>query len=330
MKDNLSNRIYLDKDDKELFDSAWSTAREAHGNEFTFYLPGMVKYGQERGRYPILSITGERCELQCEHCKGRLLSPMIKVTKPEELFEKCIRLEKANAHGVLLSGGSNLEGRLPWKKYYDTIDKINKMTSLYISAHVGFPDLETCRELKRAGVRQALLDVMGDDETASRIYHLNGLDTVLSAMEAISQSGLEFIPHVVAGLFYGKIQAEVTALEMISAMKPAALVIVVLTPLKKTPMSDYDPPSSLDVARLIAKARIMLPETPIALGCERPRNRQGTVLERLTIRAGATRMAVWSDEAINDAVELGLSPGFRELAVRLNSCRISNSRSLYE
>lgn len=306
-----SDRFCLDKDDRALFEKAWTTAREAHGNEFTFYLPGMVRYGQERGKYPIISVTGEQCELQCEHCKGRLLSPMIKVSTPEELLEKCLRLEKAKAHGVLLSGGSNLEGRLPWEKYYDTIDKINKMTSLYISAHVGFPDLETCKELKRAGVRQALMDVMGDDETASRIYHLNGLDTVLSAMEAVSQSGLEFIPHVVAGLFYGKIQSEVKALEKIRDMKPSGLVIVALTPMKKTPMSEHPPPSSLDVARLIAKARIMMPEIPISLGCERPRNREGTALERLAIRAGATRMAVWSDEAINDAVELGLSPRYQ-------------------
>jgi hypothetical protein len=297
--------------DKILLDAAWQTGRKAHGDEFTFYLPGMVRYGQDRGQYPAISITSGHCELQCEHCKGRLLAPMSKVSGPDALVEKCIRLSQAGALGVLLSGGSNLEGRLPWQRYYEAIDRVRRETSLFISAHVGFPDVGTCEELKRAGVRQALIDVIGDEETASRVYHLKGLGTVRSALTAISESGLEFVPHVVAGLFFGNIKGEVKALEMISGMKPAALVMVVLTPLKKTPMAGLAPPSSLEVARLIAQARLMMPETPISLGCERPRNRDGALLERLALRAGVTRMAVWSQEAIVDAQALGLRPRFQ-------------------
>lgn len=54
-----------------------------------------------------------------------------------------------------------------------------------------------------------------------------------------------------------------------------------------------------------------MPETPISLGCERPRNRDGMVLETLALRAGATRMAVWSEEAIDDARTLGLRLRFQ-------------------
>lgn len=48
---------------------------------------------------------------------------------------------------------------------------------------------------------------MGDEETASRIYHLKGLGVVRSAMGSISKSGLQFVPHVVVGLFFGNIKA---------------------------------------------------------------------------------------------------------------------------
>lgn len=303
---NITSDLMLAREDRTLLEAAWHTARKTHGDEFTFYLPGMVRWGRDRGQYPALSITAGHCGLQCEHCKGRLLAPMIKVSGPEELVERCIRLERAGALGVLLSGGADLEGRLPWERYYEAIRHIRKDTSLFISAHVGFPDLKTCLELKRAGVSQALIDVIGDEETASRIYHLKGLETVRFAMGAISESGLQFVPHVVAGLFFGNIKAEVRALEMISSLRPTALVMVVLTPLRKTPMAGFLPPSPLEVARLIAQARLMMPETPISLGCERPRNRDGTLLERLALRAGATRMAVWSEEAIEDARAFGL------------------------
>ena len=91
----------------------------------------------------------------------------------------------------------------------------------------------------------------------------------------------------------------------------AALVIVVLSPLKKTPMALEKPPSPADVGRLIAKARIRLPDLPISLGCERPRNEDGKKLEKLAILAGANRMAVWSEETLEDIRALGLKPRFQ-------------------
>ena len=298
-------------DERALFHAAWETARANHGNDFTFYLPGMIKYGNRRGQYPAISITGESCRLMCEHCKGRLLEPMIKISQPDELVKKCHRLYKSGSLGILLSGGSDHKGRLPWERYFDAIRKIKHETDLHISAHTGFPDQKTCRQLKDAGVNQALIDVMGDRETAIRIYHLDSLKQVLEALDSMAQSGLQLIPHIVAGLFYGKLRAEYRALEIIQRYRPSALVIVVLSALKGTPMAGVTPPSPLEIGRLIARARLLMPEIPISLGCERPRTREGWLVERLAILAGANRMAVWSEEAIKEAENLGLTPRFQ-------------------
>jgi uncharacterized radical SAM superfamily protein len=184
-------------------------------------------------------------------------------------------------------------------------------TGLYLSAHVGFPDIDTCRQLKKSGLRQALLDVMGDEETASRVYHLKGLETVEEALESISQSGLELAPHIVAGLHFGRIRGEEKALDMLNRHDPAVLVVVVLTGLKGTAMAGIKPPTPLEVARLIARARLLMPRLPISLGCERPRNKEGTELEKLALRAGITRMAVWSEEVLEEALSLGLRPRFQ-------------------
>jgi hypothetical protein len=161
------------------------------------------------------------------------------------------------------------------------------------------------------GIRQALLDVIGDEETASRVYHLKGLETVKAALQSISQSGLQLAPHIVAGLHYGRMKGEEKALQMLSTHNPSVLVVVVLTGLKATPMDGVKPPSPLEVARLIAKARLLMPSVPISLGCERPRSKQGIELEMLALRAGITRMAVWSEEALEEASRLGLSPRFQ-------------------
>jgi len=301
----------MSPEDEHLFEQAFREARATHGTEITFYLPGMIRYENQRGRYPAVSVTGNQCELQCEHCKGRLLDPMIPVTEPDDLIQKAVYLQERGAYGILLSGGSDRWGRLPWERYLHAIREVEETTGLYLSAHVGFPDLETCRQLKKSGVRQALLDVMGDEETASQVYHLKSLQTVKEALESISQSGLQLAPHIVAGLHYGRIKGEEEALQILSRHHPVVLVVVVLTGLKGTPMAGIKPPSPLEVARLIAKARLLMPHLPISLGCERPRNKLGTELEKLALRAGITRMAVWSEEILEEALRLGLRPRFQ-------------------
>jgi uncharacterized radical SAM superfamily protein len=316
--DTSAFQMSLSPEDRELFKAAWKKARANHGNTFTFYLPGMIRYGKIRGRYPAISLTGNRCDLKCEHCKGKLLEPMLKAEGPDHLIEMSRKLAGNGAHGILLTGGSDLQGRLPWERYAKAIEKIGRETDLFMSAHTGFPDRESCEILEQAGVKQALTDVMGGEQTATRVYHLAGLKQVFDSLEEIKKSRLEFVPHIVAGLWYGKINAEYEALKIISGYRPTALVIVVLTPLKGTPMEGVTPPSPLEIARLIATARLMMPKVPISLGCERPRDRQGWMMEKLAIRAGATRMAVWSEEAIHEAEDLGLTPRFQSTCCSLS------------
>jgi len=309
MKKDSDNRIQ--KKDRKLFDQAWKVTRENHGSNFTFYLPGIIRYGKMRGLYPALSLTGDRCQLLCEHCKGLLLKPMIKATDPETLITKCLKLAHSGHSGVLLSGGSDLEGRLPWKKFYQAIQKIKTETDLFVSVHSGFLDFSTAVALKEAGVDQALTDIMGDEETAKKIYHLDSLQKVITSLENLFKSGLDVVPHIVAGLMYGKIHGEYNALHIISRFNPSSFVIVVLMPLKGTPMSGVLPPSPIEIARLISTARLMMPHTPISLGCERPRNKEGDIMEELAIYAGATRMAVWSKKTIDLTLNLGLKPLFQ-------------------
>jgi uncharacterized radical SAM superfamily protein len=309
MRDNIQDTVPVRE--RDLLRDAWNLTREYHEDAIIFYLPGMIRYGRMRGLYPAISLTGDRCQLMCEHCKGLLLTPMIQVTSPEALVRKCRNLARSGRLGVLLSGGSDREGRIPWEKYYDAIFKIKSETGLFISAHSGFLDLATAVRLKQAGVDQALIDVMGDEATARDVYHLDGLHTVIASLENLVNAGIEVVPHIVAGLMYGRIGGEYDALRIIHRFAPSSLVIVVLTPLKGTPMWGVTSPSPLDVAQLIAMARLMMPRLPISLGCERPRTGQGQVMEELALRAGATRIAVWSEQTVDLAVSLGLRPRFQ-------------------
>ena len=275
---------------------SWKT----FGKHITFYVPGMFLCDGVRGKYPGLSITGSHCSLSCDHCGAMILKTMIPAENPDELLKKCIKLEKRGNYGVLLSGGCTKEGKLPWEKFVPTIAEIKQKTGLFISIHSGLMDYKEALALKAAGVDQALIDVIGDDSTYQKVYHVPfGVAEIEKTLAALQEAGLNTIPHVVCGLDYGRIIGEERALAMISRFSVEQVVIVSLMNLAGTKMEKALPPDARHVARLISKARTLMPETCISLGCARQRG--NTLMETLAIDAGINRMALPSEEAIRRA-----------------------------
>ena len=281
------------------------------GKKIDFYLPGMITLNGEKGKYPAVSITGENCELNCDHCGGQLLKSMIPVTTPEKLIERCIKINESGNQGCLISGGCLKNGRLPWEPFIDAVSEVKRRTHLNISIHSGLIDLHMAKRFKDAGIDQVLIDVIGDDETFRTVCHTNaGIKSIRNSLIALKQAGIPMAPHIVAGLNYGKIKGELNALRMIAEFKPQILVIVALMPLSGTPMQDILPPDIFEIAKLIAMARIEMPNTLISLGCARPRGKVSENLEILAMDSGVNRIAIWSDAAIKRAEEYGLEIGF--------------------
>ena len=287
------------------------------GKKITFYLPGMFNLNGHRGKYPAVSITGDECALQCDHCQGKILSGMVAATAPETLVDRCRKLSEKGHLGVLLSGGCQDDGSMPWSRFLTAIETIKKTTSLFVSVHCGLVDETAARELKLAGADQALIDVIGEDKSFQRVYHVPfGVDRIVSTMEALAGAGIPMVPHIVCGIDYGKIKGEYKALEMVAGFDIAQLVIVALMRIPGTPMENADPPDTEAVADIIARARILMPYTIISLGCARQRG--NSRLEELAIDAGINRMALPSEEAVSRAVSLGL-----EITYQPTCCSVS-------
>ncbi|UCD13204.1 MAG: radical SAM protein [Thermoplasmatales archaeon] len=276
------------------------------GKNITFYHPGMFWYNGSWGDYPALSITGKYCELQCDHCKGKILESMISVSNPRELVQQCEELKKKGNTGCLISGGSHKDGTLPWENFIPAIRTVKETLNLHISIHCGIINLITAKKLKKAGVDQALIDVIGDDETFRNIYHCSfGIDKIEKSLDALRRADVPIIPHIVVGLNYGKIKGEYHAIEMVKKYNPEAVTIVALMPLKDTPMENTLPPSPKEIARVIATARIEMPSIPISLGCAR--DRSNPEIDVLAVECGVNRIALPSDEAIDKVKEFGLT-----------------------
>ena len=296
---------------KEKLERARTLSWNNFGKSITFYLPGMFRYDDMTGKYPAVSITGSQCALNCDHCGGKILAPMISAADPEWLVEKCHRIEEKGNLGVLISGGCDADGKLPWDKFLAALSEIKKKTRLHVSVHSGLIDQETAFRLKETGIDQALIDVIGDDKTFQDIYHVSfGISRILIALESLQKAELPTVPHVVCGLHYGKIVGEKNAVDMISRFDVEQVVIVSLMRIPGTPAWRFDAPPAEDVAEIIADARLKLPTTRISLGCARQRG--NSRLDELALDAGVNRMALPSDEVIERAKSYGLNIRYQQ------------------
>ena len=302
------------KNEDELLD----TLKKAHearlrlfGRKICFYAPSFMYYRtgdycSSPTAFSTISVTGKSCSLRCKHCGGKVLETMHSAVTPERLFQLCTQLKREGALGCLISGGCLPDGTVPLAKFVDTINRIKRELGLTVFVHTGITDRETAESLKRAGVDGALIDVIGSDSTIKEIYNLNvSVRDYENSLKTLSGAGITFVPHIIVGLHYGKLQGEVNALKIASEYNPSALVVIAFMPIHSTEMQDVKPPEPLDIAKIVAAARVMFPRTPLTLGCMRPKGKHRARTDVLAVKAGVNGIAFPSEEAARFAKQQG-------------------------
>jgi lipoyl synthase len=297
---------------------AWVESRARHGSRLTAYLPGMFVVDGRRGKYRAISITGDKCDLGCNHCKGTLLRSMEYALSPDDLKRQGQAAVARGDHGILVTGGCDREGRLPWEQFIPAIRELKEKTNLIITVHAGQTDLEIARALKDAGVDQALVDVIGDDDTAGDVYHLpKGTESIRRTMDSLTTAGLEIIPHIIFGIAYGRQRGEMAALKILREYPINKYVVVVIVPTRGTEMAAIQPPPPEQVAFFIALARLEMPGPQASLGCARPRGPYRKSLDVLAVRAGINSIALPSHAALEEAEQQGLEIVYKETCCSL-------------
>lgn len=281
-----------------------------------FYVPSFMHYKTSHycsspEEFPTISVTGKGCALKCKHCGGKVLNTMYPVATSKELFDLCSRLRQNGALGCLISGGCLPNGSVPLDKFIDTIAKVKQELGLTIFVHTGIINLDTAQQFKEANVDAALIDVIGSDETIREIYKLDlTVRDYENSLKALHEAHVVFVPHVIVGLHYGKLKGEWTALEMISRYLPSAVVVIAFMPIRGTQMSHVDPPKPTDIAKVLAAGRLMFPQTPLILGCMRPKGNHRVKTDVLALKAGADAIAFPTEEAIEFAEKQGYRTSF--------------------
>ena len=307
-----------------LFDKGWNIARRHFGTILGCYAPGMIHYDTRHftqdnsWRFPGISITGRNCALNCAHCNHKLLDSMIPTKTPEALFKILKTIKEKGGQGCLISGGAKNDGSIPLGQFIPVIKKAKEEFSLKIVIHTGLVDPDLVENLTDIGIDAVMLDIVGSEETIKDVFRLNKeIEDYERSLDLLHQAKIPTVPHVVVGLHFGKIKGEQFALELISKYKPAAVVIVALMPLEGTEMEHITPPSPLEIARIVLSARLLMPQTPLILGCARPLGAHKERTDRLSIDAGINGIAYPSETSVDYALKRGLNVDFFPLCCSL-------------
>ncbi len=274
-------------------------------------------YKNKKNRFVNISLTGNNCELNCEHCKRQLLSSMISAKTPEKLKEIGETLMQKGCTGILLSGGATIAGEVPFEGFFEAISYL-KSKGLQVIVHTGLVNEKIANKLKEVNVDQALIDIIGDNETIQNVYHLNKTpEDFKKSLLFLKNAGLNIAPHIVIGLNFGKITGEFNAIRMISEIGPDIIVLVILSPIYNTPMNGVPLPTPEEIARIAAITRIKNPNIPITLGCIRPAGINKFETEILMIMSGINSITYAMDETIEFAESMGLEINYNETCCSL-------------
>jgi len=273
----------------ELLKLAWATRIAHHDSTLIAAVP--------KRTLPV-SVTGAGCELACLHCQGHYLRAM---------SDKDTAMAKYQERGFtscLVSGGCDQEGKVPLDSHLDFLHEMKK-AGARLNLHVGLAD--SALPGKLVGLADSIsLDFVGDDETVREVYGLDrAADDYLATYHKFAKS-LPVFPHVCIGLLGGTIKGEYRALEQLAELEVPTVVFLVLVPTRGTAYEHVAPPKLVDVARVLATARLMMPRASLYLGCMRPGGAYRQELDQLAVRAGVQKIVQPSHFAVALAAQLGL------------------------
>jgi uncharacterized radical SAM superfamily protein len=285
-------------------------------NTIRFYAPSFTYYKTKHfcsstNAFPTISVTGNACALNCKHCGGKVLETMQPAITQEKLLELGLKLKENGAIGCLVSGGCLKDGSVPLDDFVPVLRRFTQELGLTIFVHTGIIKQETAFALKEAGVNAALIDVIGSAETVRKIYNFKVTNQdYANSLKVLQEAKLNIVPHVIVGLNDGKLDGEMQALQMILKIKPSALVIIAFMPIHGTSMAKTTPPKPTDISKVTALARQMFPETPLILGCMRPKGRSRGETDVLALKAGVDAIAFPSEEGVEYAKNKGYKTVF--------------------
>ncbi len=244
-------------------EALWSEVNTRRSDTVTFVYPRNTKSVR----------CTEGCALNCAHCGGVYLRDM-------EPF--AVDLEAAS---LLVSGGCDPLGRVPFQSYADELLRWRHQGKRRLNFHVGLIPYEEIPLLE--GLADTVsFDFVYHQETITTVYGLDASpQQYLTTYRKLAQVA-KVIPHICVGLNQGQLKGEMDALRCLQGEDVTALAFIIFIPTRGTAFAHCSAPSLQATAELLAEARLMFPNIPLHLGCMRPAGMYRKWVDALVLAAG--------------------------------------------
>ena len=247
------------------------------------YVPSL---GKEFHGHPPVSLTGRYCALRCKHCNARILERMIPVETPQKLLMIASDLYRAGVKSVLISGGSNSRGEVPFERFIDAIKYIKRL-GLRIYIHTGLVDEFRAQLLNEAGVDIALIDFTVEERVIRDVLNLKATaKEFIDSVKNLTKFSVKVAPHIIIGILHGEPSGERHAIDTLSQLNPDAVVLAVFTPMPNTPFEAFSPPNPSYIFEILRYARTRLRSIPLTYGCMKPHDEMFQPLEIEALQLG--------------------------------------------
>ncbi|HKM08925.1 MAG TPA: radical SAM protein [Candidatus Methanomethylophilaceae archaeon] len=246
--------------------------------------------------FPAVSVTGGRCNLMCEHCHGEHLKGMLFAETPSRLYLIAENVKSSGGSGILISGGSDRDGKVQLSDFVPIIREISNM-GLYVNVHPGIINRDDAKLLVSSGVSCFSMDVHQDPEVIRNVFHLDGPEIYEDSIDAVLEAGGNIMPHLTVGFSHRNI---VESASLVKRKELKEVVMLVLVPTKGTRFESnrVSEDEVVDSVKMLFEMGLN-----VTLGCMRDRRMRN--IERICIEAGITKMANMSRETEEWATSQG-------------------------
>lgn len=251
--------------------------------------------------FPAVSVTGGRCELMCDHCRGEHLRRMFPAVSGEDLAAKARDIVGSGGCGMLLSGGCDMRGKVPLAGFAAAIGETVGM-GLEVNVHPGFLDREEAQALADAGVGAFSLDLHQDPRVIRDVLHLDvGPEEYSRTLDNILSVRGRAVPHITAG--FGTDDLVLSA-ELARSKGLREIILLGLVKTRNAAVENITDEGMISAVRILRDMGM-----DVILGCMRPRSHRlevGCIGEGVRkIANPSPRTVSWAEENDMDHTEHG-------------------------
>lgn len=245
----------------DLFYAAHKVRRHFHGNRVTFCSIVAGKFGN----------CSEDCKFCAQSGHFDTTAEAYPMMGADDVARVCTdaRDRGASAFGLVNSGRG--PSQRDWPKVMDAVREMNKVDGICHCATLGRIDEQQARDLKDAGIRRINHNIETSREFYPEIVTTHTWQERIDTVKLAQSVGLETCSGCIFGMGES-VEDRVSLAFSLKELNPNVTPLNFLHPIPGTPLGHIEPLRPMEILKIIAAMRLILPKVDLKVAGGREKN----------------------------------------------------------